>query len=61
VRWSSIALAMGSVHISFPNIFHLLKREGKLYAVMSSFSDHSILQTWKELAKQNLYRDLTLE
>ncbi|HAU1476574.1 TPA: class I SAM-dependent methyltransferase [Legionella pneumophila] len=48
-----------NIHISFPNIFHLLKREGKLYAVMSSFSDHSILQTWKELAKQNLYRDLT--
>ncbi|HAT1596082.1 TPA: trans-aconitate 2-methyltransferase [Legionella pneumophila] len=48
-----------NIHMSFPNIFQLLKKEGKLYVVMSSFSDHSILQTWKELAKQNLYKDLT--
>ncbi|KGP63941.1 methyltransferase [Legionella norrlandica] len=48
-----------NINASFPNIFHLLKNEGKWYAVMSSFSDHSILQTWKELAKQNLYRELT--
>lgn len=52
LHWTNISL-------SFPNIFHLLKNSGKMYAVMSSFSDHSILQTWQELAKQNLYSSLT--
>ena len=47
------------ITVSFPNIFHALKNEGRMYAVFSSFSDNSILQTWHELAKQNRYSVLT--
>ena len=47
------------IDVSFPAIFHALKRGGRLYAVFSSFSDNSILQTWHALAKQNRYRSLT--
>ncbi len=47
------------IELSFPNIYQALKPGGKMYAVFSSFSDNSILQTWRELAKQNRYRDLT--
>ena len=48
-----------NINESLPNIFHALKHGGRMYAVLSSFSDNSILQTWQELAKQNRYRELT--
>lgn len=47
-----------NIEISFANIFHALKNGGKLYAVLSSFSDNSILQTWHELSKQSRYHHL---
>ncbi|WP_173238094.1 methyltransferase domain-containing protein [Legionella antarctica] len=48
-----------NIEASLPNIFHALKKGGRVYAVFSSFSDNSILQVWHELAKQNRYADLT--
>ena len=48
-----------NIHASFPNIFRALKPGGRVYAVFSSFSDNSILQTWAELVKQDRYRELT--
>lgn len=47
------------IEASFPNMFHALKKGGRVYAVFSSFSDNSIFQVWHELAKQNRYPDLT--
>ena len=47
-----------NIELSFPNIFHALKNGGRMYAVLSSFSDNSMLQTWHELAKQNRYKEL---
>jgi SAM-dependent methyltransferase len=47
-----------NIEHSFPNIFHALKNGGRMYAVFSSFSDNSMLQTWQELAKQNRYKEL---
>ncbi|MFT4059814.1 MAG: class I SAM-dependent methyltransferase [Legionella sp.] len=44
------------IEVSFANIFHALKKGGRIYAVFSSFSDNSILQVWRELAKQGHYR-----
>lgn len=48
-----------NINASFFNIFNSLKSGGKMYAVFSSFSDNSILQSWQELAKQSRYKDLT--
>lgn len=55
---SSWCLHWTNINLSFPNIYHALKNGGRMYAVFSSFSDNSILQTWNELAKQNRYSDL---
>lgn len=52
LHWTNIKAA-------FSRIFQALKTGGILYAVCSSFSDNSILQAWRELARQNCYRDLT--
>lgn len=43
---------------AFPNIFQALKINGYFYAVFSSFSDHSILQIWHELARNGRYCEL---
>lgn len=52
LHWTNIAKAL-------PNIFQALKMDGRLYAVLSSFSDNSILQIWHELAeKKGRYSDL---
>lgn len=48
LHWTNISL-------SFPNIFAALKPRGKVYAVFSSFSDNSILHTWRELIKSDKY------
>lgn len=47
-----------NINKSFPNIFHALKNGGRMYAVFSSFSDNSVLQTWHELAKLKRYHHL---
>lgn len=47
-----------NIHNSIPNIYNALKHNGKFYAVFSSLSDNSILQTWRELAKQKHYAEL---
>lgn len=44
---------------SFPRIVHSLKDGGRFYAVLSSFSNNSILQACQELAKENRYAVLT--
>jgi trans-aconitate methyltransferase len=44
-----------NINLSFPGIFQSLKEGGKVYAVFSSFSNHSILQAWKELEKEERY------
>lgn len=51
LHWTNIELA-------FPNIFNALKNGGRLYAVLSSFSDNSILQAWRELGKLDRHKDL---
>ncbi len=47
-----------NIELSFPNIYNALKTGGRAYAVFSSFSDNSILQTCYELIKKNRYSDL---
>lgn len=47
-----------NINASFTNIFQALKPSARLYAVFSSFSENSILQTWHQLAKKNRYREL---
>lgn len=47
-----------NINLAFPNIFQSLKDGGRLYAVFSSFSDNSILQTWQELVKHNRFTEL---
>ncbi|MGC1181784.1 class I SAM-dependent methyltransferase [Legionella sp.] len=46
------------IELSFSNIFNALKGEGRLYAIVSSFSDNSVLQAWQELIKNSRYSDL---
>ena len=46
------------IELSIPNIFHTLKDGGRVYAVLSSFSDNSVLYVWEELVKQKRYIDL---
>lgn len=48
-----------NIDLSIPNIYQVLKPGGRLYAVFSSASDNSILQTWQALAKQYRYQALT--
>lgn len=47
------------IELSLPAVFNALKAGGRMYAVFSSSSDNSIMQTWRILAKQNRYTDLT--
>lgn len=49
------------IESSLPNIFHALKPGGRVYAVFSSFSDNSILQSYYELIKQNRYKEFLSE
>jgi trans-aconitate methyltransferase len=46
------------VEFSFPNMFNALKVDGKLYAVFASFTDSSVHQVLRELAKVERYREL---
>lgn len=47
-----------NIDLSFANLYQALKPGGSLYAVLSSFSENSISQTWQELASQERYIDL---
>jgi trans-aconitate methyltransferase len=49
------------IELSFSNIYHSLKSEGRFYALLSSFSDNSVLQAWHELTKNSEYSDLAQE
>lgn len=48
-----------NINLSFPNMFNALVNGGRIYAIMSSFSNNSIYQTCYELAKQHRYDILT--
>jgi trans-aconitate methyltransferase len=47
-----------AIEVSLTNIFHALKSGGVLYAVFSSFLENSITQVFRELVKQERYREL---
>ena len=44
-----------NIDLSFTNLYQTLKPGGSLYAVLSSFSENSISQTWQELAREERY------
>lgn len=50
-----------NIDLSLPNIFNALKKGGRCYAIFSSFSDNSVLQTFHELARQGRYTEYLKE
>ena len=48
-----------NIEVSFPAIFHSLKNGGRVYAVFSSFTDNSVIQVWRDLAKQAHFKEIT--
>jgi trans-aconitate methyltransferase len=48
-----------NLQLSLPNIYHVLKPKGQVYAVFSSCSENTILHILHELAKQGAYKTIS--